>query len=64
MFGEAARNMTLQMISEYRGFLLAVLPPGAFMGLGLLIAIKNMIDAHRERRRNKKHALAFKEINA
>ena len=28
----------------YRGFLLAILPPGAFIGLGLLIAIKNLID--------------------
>lgn len=27
-----------------RGFLLAILPPGAFIGLGLLIAVKNIID--------------------
>jgi electron transport complex protein RnfE len=26
-------------------FLLAILPPGAFLGMGLLIAIKNMVDA-------------------
>jgi electron transport complex protein RnfE len=26
------------------GFLLALLPPGAFIGLGLLVALKNMID--------------------
>jgi electron transport complex protein RnfE len=64
MFGEAARNMTLHMINDYRGFLLAVLPPGAFMGLGLLIAIKNMIDARRERQRTRKRTMALKEINA
>jgi electron transport complex protein RnfE len=64
MFGEFARHMTVHIISEYRGFLLAVLPPGAFMGLGLLIAIKNMIDAHRERQRTQRSALALKEINA
>lgn len=29
---------------NYRGFLLAALPPGAFLGLGLLIALKNYID--------------------
>jgi electron transport complex protein RnfE len=26
------------------GFLLALLPPGAFIGLGLLVALKNAID--------------------
>jgi len=44
MFGEAARNMSLSFSDDYPGFLLAVLPPGAFIGLGLLIAIKNIID--------------------
>jgi Na+-translocating ferredoxin:NAD+ oxidoreductase subunit E len=45
MFGQTAQWMTLQIFSEeYRGFLLAVLPPGAFFGLGLLIALKNAID--------------------
>jgi len=43
MFGEAARDWTIA-IEDYRGFLLAVLPPGAFIGLGLLIAVKNAID--------------------
>lgn len=64
MFGEVARHMTVHIISEYRGFLLAVLPPGAFMGLGLLIAIKNMIDTRLERQRTEQRAVAFKEINA
>ncbi|MEO1888768.1 MAG: electron transport complex subunit E [Cycloclasticus sp.] len=44
MFGEAARDMTLHVINDYEGFLLAILPPGAFIGLGLLIALKNVID--------------------
>jgi electron transport complex protein RnfE len=44
MFGEAARNMTIVFVDDYSGFLLAVLPPGAFIGLGLLIAMKNLID--------------------
>lgn len=45
MFGEAARNLTITVIEDYRGFLIAILPPGAFIGLGLLIALKNAIDA-------------------
>ena len=44
MFGEVARNWTITLIDDYRGFLLAILPPGAFIGLGLLIAVKNIID--------------------
>lgn len=44
MFGDGAKWMTMTIIPHYRGFLLAILPPGAFIGLGLLIAIKNRID--------------------
>lgn len=50
MFGEGARNLTINVIPEYDGFLLAVLPPGAFLGLGFLIAIKNLIDRGAQRR--------------
>jgi electron transport complex protein RnfE len=50
MFGEGARALTLQVIENYRGFLLAILPPGAFIGLGLLIALKNVIDARAKAR--------------
>lgn len=44
MFGEAARSWTLVFIDDYSGFLLAILPPGAFIGMGLIIALKNVID--------------------
>jgi len=44
MFGEGARGLTLTVIPEYPGFLLALLPPGAFIALGLLVALKNVID--------------------
>lgn len=63
MFGEAAREITLQVIEDYRGFLLAILPPGAFIGLGLLIALKNMIDARTQRRAARK-AMALREVKA
>jgi electron transport complex protein RnfE len=49
MFGEAGRALSVTVIDNYRGFLLAILPPGAFMGLGLLIAGRNLIIARRER---------------
>lgn len=44
MFGENARWMTITFSDNYDGFLLAILPPGAFIGLGLIIACKNYID--------------------
>lgn len=44
MFGEGASNWTITLIESYGGFLLAILPPGAFIGMGLLIALKNVID--------------------
>ena len=42
MFGEVARDFTITLFDNYRGYLLAILPPGAFIGLGLLIAGKNI----------------------
>jgi electron transport complex protein RnfE len=44
IFGESARSWQLQLFDNYPNFLFAVLPPGAFVGLGLLIALKNLID--------------------
>jgi electron transport complex protein RnfE len=50
MFGEAGRALSLTVIENYHGFLLAILPPGAFIGLGLLIAARNLIIARQEQR--------------
>ena len=44
MFGDAASALTIVFNADYGGFLLAVLPPGAFFGLAILIVIKNLID--------------------
>ena len=44
LFGPMAANWELTVIDNYGGFLLAILPPGAFLGLGLIIAGKNVID--------------------
>jgi electron transport complex protein RnfE len=48
MFGEAARDWTIQ-IEGFKGALLAILPPGAFLGLGSIIALKNVIDHWQQR---------------
>ena len=44
LLGEWARSLKLELIHFDSQFLLAILPPGAFLGLGLLIAAKNIID--------------------
>ena len=52
LLGPVAANWTLPVLGQdYNGFLVAVLPPGAFLVAGLLIAAKNAIDAGIERRR-------------
>lgn len=44
MFGEAAKALQITLNQDYGGFLLAILPPGAFFGLALLIVAKNLIE--------------------
>lgn len=50
LFGEFGRHLTVHLLDDYRGFLLAILPPGAFISLGCLIALKNVFDARARRR--------------
>ena len=44
MFGEGASALQFTLNEEYGGFLMAILPPGAFFGLALLIVAKNLIE--------------------
>ncbi len=47
LFGAGAADWRIEAFgSDYRGFLLAILPPGAFIVLGLMIAMKNRIDQY------------------
>ncbi|WJW76050.1 electron transport complex subunit E [Thiohalobacter sp. IOR34] len=64
MFGELARGWAVTVIEDYRGFLLAILPPGAFLGLGLIIAVKNIIDRRLEQRRSPAASSAALESTA
>ena len=45
ILGPSANNLVIHFFSNYQGFLLAILPPGAFIGLACLIALKNRIEA-------------------
>jgi electron transport complex protein RnfE len=63
MFGDSARGLEIHFDKNYPGFLLAVLPPGAFIGLGLLIAIKNSIE-RRSRQAKAVRIISPQPVNA
>jgi len=44
LFGPSAADWKIVLVESYPDFLFAILPPGAFVGMGLLIALKNLID--------------------
>jgi len=58
MFGDAARGLTLKLGDDFHGMLVAILPPGAFIGLGLLIAVKNLIDKRLAQRSSERTEIA------
>jgi electron transport complex protein RnfE len=45
IFGDLGLNLKVILIDQYQGTLIALLPPGAFIGLGLIVALKNLIDS-------------------
>jgi electron transport complex protein RnfE len=47
MFGDLGASLQVTVIPEHPGFLLAILPPGAFFGLGLLVAARNWLKNRR-----------------
>ena len=53
MFGDLGESLQLTLIPNHPGFLLAMLPPGAFIGLGLLIAGRNWLDTKLSGRRKR-----------
>ncbi|MEX0623716.1 MAG: electron transport complex subunit E [Saccharospirillum sp.] len=52
IFGPAAASWEITLFPNYPDFLFAVLPPGAFVGLGLLVAVKNRVDAGIQKRKD------------
>jgi electron transport complex protein RnfE len=50
LLGPGAANWKIVLFPGYQPFLLAILPPGAFIFTGLIIAAKNLIDGQIQRR--------------
>lgn len=51
LFGPVAATWEIDLLGVESGLLIAVLPPGAFLVAGFLIALKNLIDQGTEKRR-------------
>lgn len=51
LFGESARQWKIVLFENYREVLVAILPPGAFLFAGLLIALHRMLDDMAKARR-------------
>ena len=45
IFGDLGSSLKVTFFDQYQGTLIALLPPGAFIGLGLIVALKNLIDS-------------------
>ena len=52
LFGPGAADWKIVLVDDYENFLLAILPPGAFIFTGLIIALKNIIDARIQARQD------------
>lgn len=47
LLGDWAKALRLDILHLDNGLLLAILPPGAFIGLGVILAVKNLLDRKR-----------------
>jgi len=50
LLGPAFKGIELTVIPDYRGFLIMILPPGGFLALGFLLALKRLADQRQARR--------------
>lgn len=53
LLGNGFHWMEITLIPDYQGILLAILPPGAFIVLGFLLAAKRVFDHHHAARRQR-----------
>lgn len=64
VLGDMAKGWVITVIPDYHGFLLAILPPGAFISLGLLIAGKNYLTSRAEQKNKSLKIYAAKAVTA
>lgn len=62
LLGNWAKALRIEVFHTDTPFLLAMLPPGAFIGLGMLLAIKYLID-ERTKKRHAQQVIAADSVN-
>lgn len=62
LLGSWAKALRIEVFHTDTSFLLAMLPPGAFIGLGMLLAIKYLID-ERTKKRHAQQVIAAESVN-
>lgn len=62
LLGDWASGLRIQVLNLDSQFLLAILPPGAFIAMGFLIAIKNAIDSKMAERQPKPEEKAIERV--
>lgn len=65
IFGDAALAWEIQVFNDYPNVLFAILPPGAFVGMGLIIALKNVVDqraAEKKAKQETKKSVGSKRV--
>ncbi|MBD1390959.1 electron transport complex subunit E [Neiella sp. HB171785] len=58
LFGPVATSWTIELFAYDNEFLIALLPPGAFLVMGFIIALKNIIDSAAQERAKKSQPAA------
>lgn len=62
LLGGWAKVLRVEIFHTDSPFLLAMLPPGAFIGLGLMLAVKYLIDEKMKKRRAKPRLPQFRQV--
>lgn len=62
LLGDWASVLRIEVFAITNKFLLALLPPGAFIGVGFLIALKNSVDSQIESRQPKKEKAIIERV--
>ena len=62
LLGDWAKVLRIEVFHFDNSFLLALLPPGAFIGVGFLIAAKNVIDKQLAARQPKQEKPAIERV--
>jgi electron transport complex protein RnfE len=62
LLGDWATVLRIEVIHLDSQFLLAILPPGAFIAMGFIIALKNAIDAYIKKRQPKESDKAIERV--